>query len=105
MFKVTDKYSIGADVYSLTILEKRTTGPESKNPGEIVHENIGYYTSFRACFRALSEIVMRDSVQVEKSFIALKEAHKAILIAIDEVQHPDFDKNFVTQCLNAKKGK
>lgn len=61
MIKITDKYYITADTNCYKLIEKSTIKDEdSKNYGQEVFKDIGYYTTIETCLKGFKKIVTRE---------------------------------------------
>lgn len=54
------KYEIKTDRLQWILYEKKTTGEDSKNPGETYLEPLGYYGSLNSLVEALMDQELRD---------------------------------------------
>ena len=63
MIKVTDKYYITANTNCYTLQEKTTIQDEnSKNYGQEVFKDIGYYTSLESCLKGILKANTREYI-------------------------------------------
>ena len=63
MIKVTDKYYITANTNCYTLQEKTTIQDEqSKNYGQEVFKNLGYYTSLESCLNGILKANTREYI-------------------------------------------
>ena len=63
MIKVTDKYYITANTNCYTLQEKTTIQDEqSKNYGQEVFKDLGYYTSLESCLNGILKANTREYI-------------------------------------------
>ena len=53
MIQLNDRYALGFDTLNIILYKVNVRGEESKNPGEIVREPIGYYSDFETLAKSL----------------------------------------------------
>ena len=73
MIQLNDRYALGFDTLNIILYKVNVRGEESKNPGEIVREPIGYYPDFETLAKSL---VLKEICSEEYS--SLEEIIKKI---------------------------
>ena len=64
MVKLTDKYYIDADSHCYTLVEKTTVqDKESKNYGNVIYKDLGYYVSLESCLKGYIKTVTRKYIK------------------------------------------
>ena len=67
MIKITDKFYINATTNCYILQEKTTIQDEnSKNYGNEVFKELGYYTSIEGCLKGLQKANVRDFINKEE---------------------------------------
>ena len=63
MIKVTDRFYINANTNCYTLQEKTKVQDEnSKNYGQEVFKDLGYYTTIESCLKAILQVTTREYV-------------------------------------------
>lgn len=67
MVKITDRFYINANTNCYTLQEKTTVkDPESKNYGQEVFKDLGYYTSLEGCIQGILKTTTREYLSREE---------------------------------------
>lgn len=63
MIKVTDRFYINANTNSYALQEKTKVQDEnSKNYGQEVFKDLGYYTTIESCLKGILQVITREYV-------------------------------------------
>lgn len=63
MIKVTDRFYIDANMNCYTLREKTIIqSEESKNCGQIIFKDIGYYSNLESCLQGILKITTREYI-------------------------------------------
>ena len=66
MIKINDRFYINANSNCYTLQEKtKVENTDSKNYGEIVFRDLGYYTTIESCLNGLLKVTTREFINKE----------------------------------------
>lgn len=66
MIKINDRFYINANSNCYTLQEKtKIENTDSKNYGEIVFRDLGYYTTIESCLNGLLKVTTREFINKE----------------------------------------
>lgn len=67
MIKITDRFYINANTNCYTLQEKTTVKDEkSKNFGQEVFKDLGYYTTIESCLKGILKVTTREYISREE---------------------------------------
>ena len=67
MVKLTDRFYINANSNCYTLLEKtKVQDEESKNYGQDVYKDLGYYTTIESCLKGMLKTATREFIGNEE---------------------------------------
>jgi hypothetical protein len=67
MIKVTDRFYINASNTCYTLTEKTTVKDEtSKNYGNEIFKDLGYYTTLESCLKGILKVVTREFISKDE---------------------------------------
>lgn len=67
MIKISDRFYINATVNCYTLQEKTTIkDAESKNYGQAIFREIGYYTTLKDCIKGILKVKTREFIRKEE---------------------------------------
>ena len=67
MIKITDRFYINASSTCYTLQEKTTVKDEqSKNYGQEIFKDLGYYTTLESCLKGFLKAVTREFISKEE---------------------------------------